>query len=76
MQPIRHVQAADCLSGEQIMDVLQRYGWKPEGRRSYITDVGFVEERVRRSMGNVERPRPEFPAGDPTGIIRFGRGTV
>jgi len=28
MQAIRHVQASDCLQGEQILDVLRRHGWK------------------------------------------------
>ena len=75
MQSIRHVQASDCLQGEQILEVLQRHGWMTDGLRSYITDVGFVQERVRRMMGDAPPPpRPQFPPGDPTGVLRFARG--
>ena len=73
MQPIRHVQASDALKGEEILQVLLRNGWKTEARRSYISDVGFVMERVRRSLGGAEPPRPQFPPEDPTGVLRFGR---
>ncbi len=55
MQSIRHVQASDCLQGEQILEVLQRHGWTTDALRSYITDVGFVQERVRRMMGGAPR---------------------
>lgn len=74
MQSIRHVQASDALKGEQILEVLRRHGWTTAARRSYITDVGFVMERLRRKMGGAEPPRPAFPPGDPTGVHRFGRG--
>jgi methyltransferase (TIGR00027 family) len=74
MQSIRHVQAADCLQGEQILDVLQRHGWMTEAVRSYITDVGFVQERVRRLAVDTPQPRPQFPSGDPTGVLRFVQG--
>jgi methyltransferase (TIGR00027 family) len=74
MQSIRHVQASDCLPGEQILEVLHRYGWTTDALRSYITDVGFVQERVRRMMGSAPpAPRPQFPPGDPTGVLRFAR---
>jgi methyltransferase (TIGR00027 family) len=74
MQSIRHVQASDCLQGEQILEVLQRHGWTTDALRSYITDVGFVQERVRRMMGSAPPPpRPQFPPGDPTGVLRFAR---
>jgi methyltransferase (TIGR00027 family) len=74
MQSIRHVQAADCLQGEQILEVLHRHGWTTDALRSYITDVGFVQERVRRMMGGATPPpRPQFPPGDPTGVLRFAR---
>ncbi len=75
MQSIRHVQASDCLQGEQILEVLHRHGWTTDALRSYITDVGFVQERVRRMMGGAPPPpRPQFPPGDPTGVLRFARG--
>jgi len=49
MQSIRHVQASDALKGEEILEVLGRHGWVTSAMRSYITDVEFVRERVRRS---------------------------
>jgi methyltransferase (TIGR00027 family) len=74
MQSIRHVQASDCLQGEQILEVLQRHGWTTDALRSYITDVGFVRDRVLRMMGAAPPPpRPQFPPGDPTGVLRFAR---
>jgi len=74
MQPIRHVQAADALKGEQILEVLEHHGWTTSAMRSYITDVGFVFERVRRAMGGATPPRRPYPENDPTGVHRFGRG--
>jgi methyltransferase (TIGR00027 family) len=74
MQSIRHVQAADALKGEQILEVLQRHGWATSAMRSYITDAEFVMERVRRAMGGVTPPRRPYPPGDPTGIHLFARG--
>lgn len=71
MQHLRHVQAADALKGEAILEVQQRHGWTSEARRSYITDVGFVMERVRRSLGGKTPPTPPFPPDDPTGVHRF-----
>jgi len=75
MQPIRHVQAPDCLKGEQILEVLGRHGWTTSARRSYITDVEFVRDRVRRRMGNATPPQFSYPPDDPTGVHRFGRGS-
>jgi len=72
MQPIRHVQASDALKGEQILEALERHGWTTAATRSYISDVGFVRERVLRATGGVEPPRPAFPPGDPTGVHLFG----
>jgi hypothetical protein len=74
MQPIRHVQASDALKGEQILDVVQRHGWTTSAMRSYITDVGFVHERVRRMMGGATPPPRPYPPGDPTGVHHFARG--
>ena len=73
MQSIRHVQASDALNGEQILKVIERHGWKTSAQRSYITDVGFVRERFRRTMGDATPPPPQFPPNDPTGVHRFGR---
>ncbi len=72
-QPIRHVQASDCLKGEQILDLVQRHGWTTSSRRSYITDVDFVLERVRRMMGGASPPALPYPSNDPTGVHRFAR---
>jgi methyltransferase (TIGR00027 family) len=74
MSPIRHVQAADALQGEQILGVLQRHGWTTATMRSYISDVEFAQERVRRMMGGKTPPPPPFPPGDPTGVHWFRRG--
>ena len=73
MQHIRHVQAPDCLKGEEILEVLQRHGWTTAAWRSYVTDVGFAAERVRRMMASSSAPPPRFPPGDPTGVHRFAR---
>ena len=73
MQHIRHVQAPDCLKGEEIRDVLQRHGWTTAAWRSYITDIGFATERARRMMAGSSAPPPQFPPGDPTGVHRFAR---
>ena len=73
MKPIRHVQASDALVGEQILEVLRHNGWETSAMRSYITDVGFVWERIRRSMGGADPPRPPYPPNDPTGVHRFHR---
>jgi O-methyltransferase involved in polyketide biosynthesis len=72
-QPIRHVQASDALEGEQILDVIRRYGWTTASKRSYITDAEFVQERVLRVTG-APPPQFPFPPGDPTGVHRFDFG--
>jgi methyltransferase (TIGR00027 family) len=74
MKPIRHVQASDALNGEGILDVLRRHGWTTSSQRSYITDVGFVDERLRRMMGGATPPPLSYPPGDPTGVHRFVHG--
>jgi O-methyltransferase involved in polyketide biosynthesis len=73
MQPIRHVQASDALKGEQILETIEGHGWTTSSKRSYITDVGFVQERVRRMMGGTTPPPRPYPPGDPTGVLRFAR---
>jgi hypothetical protein len=45
---IRHVQAPDHLEGEQILQTILGSSWAIASKRSYITDVEFVQERVRR----------------------------
>jgi methyltransferase (TIGR00027 family) len=73
MNSLKHVRAPDAMRGEQILEVLERHGWTSASPRSYIRDVGFIRERILRSTGGVEPPRPNFPPGDPTGVHRFGR---
>ncbi len=73
IQSVRHVQASDSLTGEQILEVLQRHGWTTAARRSYLTDVGFALERIRRMMGGATPPRPAVPLDDPTGVHLFAR---
>ncbi len=73
---VRNVQASDFLEGEQIIDGVRRQGWVTAARRSYITDMAFAMERIRRLMG--DRPQPAGPPpvapDDPTGVHRFARG--
>lgn len=71
MQPIRHVQASDALKGDQILEVVGRHGWTTSSLRSYITDVGFLKDRLRRMMGGAPPPALPYPPGDPTGVHRF-----
>jgi len=70
---IRHVQAPDRLEGEQILETILSAGWTIASKRSYITDVGFVHDRVRRMNGGATPPPMQFPPGDPTGVLRFSR---
>lgn len=73
LQAVRHVQASDCLNGEQILDLLQRHGWATSASRGYITDLGFAYERMRRMMGDDTPPPRPYPPGDPSGGDRFAR---
>ena len=76
MHSVRSVQASDFLEGDQILETVRRHGWVPAARRSYITDMAFAMERIKRLMG--DRPRPAGPPPvapeDPTGVIRLARG--
>jgi methyltransferase (TIGR00027 family) len=75
MQPIQHVRASDAMNGEQILEVLERHGWTTSVLRSYVRDVGFVMERLRRTMGGAPPPAPvPFLPDEPTGVHRFARG--
>ncbi|MGA2114863.1 MAG: class I SAM-dependent methyltransferase [Bryobacteraceae bacterium] len=70
---VRNLQASDSLQGEQILDLVGRHGWVTAARRSYITDVGFAIERIRRLMGDRPAGPPPVLADDPTGVHRFAR---
>ena len=74
ISPIAHVQAPDCIPGEQIKDVIVNAGWSVVAHRSYIRDLGFAKERIDSMTAGQQRPEPspEFLA-DPTGIHVFGR---
>jgi methyltransferase (TIGR00027 family) len=72
-QSIRHVQAPDYLQGEKILATMQGHGWTISSKRSYITDVEFVQERVRRMSRGTTPPQLPFPPGDPTGVLRLAR---
>jgi methyltransferase (TIGR00027 family) len=73
---VRHVQADDCLPGEQILETVYRHGWVTGACRSYITDLAFATERIARMMAG--RPKPSadlaFTPNDPSGVHRFARG--
>jgi len=75
MPSVRQMQAPDFLEGEQILDAVSREGWVPAARRSYLTDMGFAMDRIRRLMGDRPQPPgpPPVPPGDPTGVHRFAR---
>lgn len=73
MQSISHVQAPDCLKGEEILDTFYRNGWITASRRSYLTDLGFAQDRVRRIWGDGPRPALPVPTNDPTGAHCFAR---
>jgi len=75
MQSVRQVQASDFLQGEQILDCVRRHGWVTAARRSYLTDMAFAMERIRRVMGDRPQPAgpPPVPPDDPTGVHRFAR---
>lgn len=76
-QAIENVRAADHLDGLQILDVVQRHGWRGIRCLSYSADVmRFAEERVFNMFRNVppdKIPKP-MPAGDPSGVHLYGRG--
>jgi methyltransferase (TIGR00027 family) len=76
IRSIQDVRAPGHLDGLQILDVVQRNGWKPAARRSYITDMwegalGRIQEISRTHAGSEAPPPP--PAGDPSGAHLFAR---
>jgi len=72
---VGHVQAPDSLEGEQIVEVVQRHGWIPEARRSYLTDMAFAMARVRHMMGDrAQQGPPPEALGDPSGVHLWKRG--
>ncbi len=73
MQAVRHVQASDSPKGEQVLDVIRRHGRRTAARRSYLTDVGFTRERIRRMMGGATPPPLAVPPDDLSGVPWFTR---
>ena len=76
-QAIENVRAADHLDGVEILDVLQRHGWRGVRCLTYSADaMQFAAERVGNMFRNVapeQMPKP-MPPGDPSGVHLFGRG--
>ncbi|HEX3878283.1 MAG TPA: SAM-dependent methyltransferase [Bryobacteraceae bacterium] len=72
---VRHVQATDCLEGEEILATICGHGWATAERRSYITDLDFAKERIAQMMARMPEPPspPPFAKDDPTGVHRFAR---
>ena len=60
MQSIRHVQAADSLKGEQILDLLDCQGWTTEAKLSYITDLELEIGGVLRIRAQLDGIAPRF----------------
>lgn len=74
MESVRHVQAEDCLKGEELLEVLRRHGWATASRLSYITDCGFTMERLKKMLGGATPPPLAIAGDDPTGVHWMGRG--
>ena len=76
-QAIENVRAPDHLDGQEILDVVQRHGWRGIRCLTYSADaMQFAVERVGNMFRNVapeQMPKP-MPAGDPSGVHLFGRG--
>jgi methyltransferase (TIGR00027 family) len=70
---VGHVQASDCLKGEQILDSIRRRGWTTTAHRSYITDMAFAMPRIQRMMGDRPAGPPPVAPDDPTGVHVLGR---
>jgi methyltransferase (TIGR00027 family) len=73
VQSLRDVQAADCLSGEKILEATTRHGWVTAARRSYLTDMDFAMDRVRRMIGAGPGPASPPPPSDPSGVYRLSK---
>jgi methyltransferase (TIGR00027 family) len=74
---VRHVQADDHLTGEQTLETIFSRGWKPMARRSYVSDLGFAEERIKSMMPGVPSPEkpPAFGPDEQAGVHRFSFGS-
>lgn len=73
LSSVRAVQADDFLHGEQILEVVGRHGWVSGARRSYLTDMGFAMDRIRRTFGERPQGPPPVSLDDPTGVHRFDK---
>ena len=74
-QSVRHVQADNHLTGEQILETIYSHGWRTRVRRSYISDVGFASERTKQMTAGADSPikPPPFETNDPAGVHQFFR---
>lgn len=73
LQSVDHVRAGDSLNGEAILELFHRAGWNTGSWRSYITDVSFAQDRIRRMMGGATPPPMQISPHDPTGVHCFAR---
>jgi hypothetical protein len=77
---VQNMRASGSLDGLQILSVMEKAGWGPVERRSYLTDVwAFAADRLRAAAEARKRagiPEPSFPVppDDPTGVHLLGRG--
>jgi O-methyltransferase involved in polyketide biosynthesis len=74
IRSVRHVQASDSLTGEQILEALRSHRWMTASLRSYITDVDFALDRARQTMGDAPSSPPPSLQGDPSGVHCLARG--
>jgi methyltransferase (TIGR00027 family) len=71
---IQEMRATASLDGLQILSVMEKAGWGPVERRSYLTDVwAFGADRLRAAAEARKRagmPESSFsvPPDDPTGV--------
>lgn len=75
MQSLSHVRARDALTGEAILEALDRHGWTPVSKRSYITDLGFARDRIVRMRGGAAPGPMPIPPDDPTGAHCFSHAS-
>ena len=75
-ESIQNVRAADCLDGLQILNALDRHGWKGLRSFRYGRDVmQFAAERLMalfRGSPPDQMPKPLSP-DNPSGVHLFGR---
>jgi methyltransferase (TIGR00027 family) len=72
---IQNVRAAGHLEGVQILETVQRHGWKPMRFLSYSRDAReYAAERIQaavQAFAASGRPLPTPPPDDPSGVYLF-----